>query len=101
MELYILSQYHLVYKNNGFPKVEDIIVISRENTGAGRYLGIKSNNAVICETRVLDADVIVKFSTSDTILGSKVWLKGNYLDHLDIYTFGSNGWDGDEEGWSA
>jgi len=98
LELAILEAYHHVFADRGFPRVEDIEVTDRQNSGAGRFVGLQSAATIMINERTCDVPFHVKMDGIENYLGFVLFLKDGRLDFLEMFTYVGS-WDGEERPW--
>ena len=94
METYILERMYRLHKKIGFPPVVDIKVVSRENTGVGRYTDLLSDAVLQIETGLLgngNYSYLEIEGVSDYV-GVTISIKNRKLEFLEICTIGGNEW---------
>jgi|GEM_PF-1694008 len=100
MEAEILEILHELYAGSGFPCAENIQVISRRNTGAGRYVHL--NSEVTVDLPNGPYDMGGRFISNDQAkdgMMAVVYIDNKKLKYLEISTYGNVSWDGNEDKW--
>ncbi len=98
LEQAILEAYHRAFADRGFPRVESIEVLDRENSGAGRFVGLESSATIAIEERTCDVPFHVQMDGVENYLGFVLFLKDGKLDWLEMFTYVGS-WDGEERPW--
>jgi hypothetical protein len=76
-------------------------VLSREYTGVGSYTTFKLPDASVKEPkRRASLDALIKMPGVPNGMGAVLLLSGNDPECLEVYTYGSDLWDGVHEGFS-
>lgn len=98
LESAVLEAYHREYADRGFPRVDDINVTDRSNSGAGRFTGLDSRARIAIEGRTCDVPFQVKMDGVKNYIGFTLFLKDGALDWLEMFTYVGD-WDGEERPW--
>lgn len=97
----LLGRLHRLYAAKGFPCIEDITVIKRTNTGAGRYTDLESD-AVI---NLPDGHVgngkysYIEMEGQEDFIQFTALIESKKLVQLELSTIGLDEWDGSERAW--
>ncbi len=99
----LFGRYHARYAEAGFPVPTSIRVVSRENTGAGRYTYVDHDGSVEVEDGDLGLGTYSTFLSTCLPAGASFWVyvKAHRIIHLDIAVNGHHAWDGDEGEWAV
>lgn len=99
LEHAILVEYHNAFRRQGFPPPEEVDVLVRENSGAGRFVDLKAPMTSITEHAcVLPHEVVIEMDGVENGLGFMMFVQEGRLDMLELYTFDGS-WDGEERPW--
>lgn len=99
LERAILTKYHEAYARDGFPKPDEIDVLTRENSGAGRFVDLDGPlTSIVTHACGLLEEIIVEMEGVEQGLGFVLFIEEGRLDMLELYTYGDN-WDGEERAW--
>ena len=100
LENAVLSRLHDLHGATGFPPVEMVRVIGREDTPCGRYVDLE------CETRIHPESGYLDLGGSHIRLGAVpdgimavAKIDSGKLTTLEFTTYGGESWDGCEDGW--
>lgn len=100
LECDILRLFFELYKSLGFPDLRDIKVLSRYNTGAGRYVYLAPDALIQCEDQFLDMNgAYIEMEGVKYGLMAVVAVTDRKMENLEIVTYGDCGWDGHERPW--
>jgi len=101
LEAAILRMYYERYKKYNFPSPSEISVLSRVNTGSGRYTHLFSSNEIGVPDGQLHVGSFGQFNMDGLPHGASFWLyiKEHRLDQLEIAVNGDEQWDGTEYNW--
>lgn len=101
LEAELLRLFHERHRDKGFPPPKDIEVTRRENTGFGRFVGLKADVWIKSENRTLfieKYDVLIPTLLNDHLF-AVIFLEDHKMSMLELSTNGEV-WDGNEEGYS-
>ncbi|HZN94516.1 MAG TPA: hypothetical protein VFB81_17500 [Myxococcales bacterium] len=75
-------------------------VVSRDNTGAGRYVYLEDSR----EQRLPDGSYtapgrMIQMEGVGNGLGFVVEVSASRINHIELFTYGNQGWDGVEREW--
>jgi len=100
LEQALLGLFHSLHGHAGFPPPSDVSVVARENTGAGRYVTLRSAAGAAMPDGVYDMGG--KFIETKGIpqgLMAIVWVRHGAPDEIEIAVYGGDHWDGTEREW--
>jgi hypothetical protein len=100
LESALLREFHTLYARQGFPHPEQISLLSRKNTGGGRYVNLSSAGAAIMRDGHLDLGG--KFVEIDGVpngLMAVVLISDGQPNILELTVYGGDHWDGTERKW--
>jgi hypothetical protein len=101
LESALLTEFHVLYQNRGFPHPSKVLVVGRENTGAGRYVKLHTAEPPMSESGYLDLGG--KFISMDGVpygLMAVVDVSDGRPSEIEIAVYGEFDWDGEERSWS-
>lgn len=101
LEVAIIDVFCMQHGDHGFPTPDRVRVIRRENTGAGRYVDVESDNVVKLDDGYVDLGG--KFIQMDGVphgMMAVAQIKDHRLRQIEIAVYGSFSWDGNENSWS-
>ena len=101
LEAALLQVMHEVHGNAGFPRPQDVQVVQRENTGAGRYVDLVTSNAVGPRGRYYDmGGRYIAMPSVPHGLMAVCKVVNERAMQLEIVVYGVAEWDGDESVWA-
>lgn len=101
LESALLTVFHKEYRERGFPSPTEVRVISRENTGAGRYSKLSSTAHISGPDGVLDMNgKYIQMEGLPHGMAAVVSIRRGAIDQLEIAVYGEESWDGVERRWS-
>ncbi len=75
-------------------------VLKRENTGAGRYTYLSDEREQVLPDGMYSAQGrMIALPSVSNGMGFVVDVVSSRINYLEIFTFGNNGWDGNEQEW--
>jgi hypothetical protein len=101
LESALLNEFHTLYAREGFPHPEQVSLLSRENTGGGRYVDLSSPGAAMKRDGYLDLGG--KFIQIDGVpngLMAVVLISDGQPKILELTVYGGDHWDGAERQWA-
>jgi hypothetical protein len=101
LERSLLGIFHQLHGAEGFPSPSEVSVISRENTGGGRYVSLKCADR--CELSDGHYDLGGKYIEMAGIphgMMAVARVAGGHLVEIEIAVYGDYHWDGSEREWS-
>lgn len=100
LESALLSVFHDLYKDRGFPAPESVRVRNRENTGSGRYVDIESADTTQFDDCYLDlGGRFIEMTDVPNGLMAVACIEGHHVRQIEISVFGDDAWDGEERDW--
>ncbi len=101
LETAILNRLHKRYEDYNFPAAKNVHVLSRTNTGAGRF------TSLICNTQVNLPDGLygngdysyIQMDCQGDYLQFTVLLESHKVIQIELSTIGNDDWDGVERNW--
>ena len=101
LEYGTLRVFHEMYGSVGFPAPQDIAVVRRESTGAGRYVELKCDASLTIGDGFLDlGGRYIEMSGVANGLMAVVSVDGGAVTQLEFSVYGNQVWDGQEREWS-
>jgi hypothetical protein len=101
LESRLLTEFHNLHHQRGFPDPRTITVIGRDNTGAGRYVTLQCLDPCEMEDGYLDlGGRFVEMPGVAAGLMAVVRVSGGRPAELEIAVFGEAHWDGEERQWT-
>ncbi|CAN0399016.1 unnamed protein product, partial [Phaeothamnion confervicola] len=100
LEYAILSEYYKAFSAQGFPSPDQIEVLERDNTGAGRFVELRPSIATKLQGSTCDLERLkaVEMDGVPLGLGWVLFMKNGSLECLELFTYGGD-WDGEERPW--
>ena len=97
LESALFREFHVLYSQDGFPPPQEISILKRENTGAGRYLTLSSTRASGLEDGYLDlgGKFIEMQGIPNGMMAVAIIANGS-VTQLEIAVYGGDPWDGSE-----
>ena len=100
LETALLTVFHELYGNIGFPLPDAIRVVGMTNTGGGRYTNLECDGT-IQSSGVLDlGGRFVEMGGVPHGLMAVVRVNDNQLQDLELAVYGGHPWDGEERDWA-
>jgi len=101
LERALFAEFYALYAESGFPSPEDISVLSRENTGGGRYVRVTSSSPTSLADGYYDlgGKFIEMQGLPNGLMAVARVLRGG-LREMEIAVYGGDYWDGVERAWS-
>ncbi len=100
LETAVLDRFHQIYQAKGFPSVESISILRRENTGGGRYVYLQCDAPVPLGDGYIDlGGSFIEMRGLPNGLMAVVLVKGGRLEVLEFTVYGGDFWDGEETEW--
>ena len=101
LETALLSEFHALYGARGFPRATEVEVISRENTGGGRYLGVSAPHTAAIDDGHYDlGGKFIQMQGIPHGMMAIAWVRGGQLREIEITVYGGDSWNGEERAWS-
>jgi hypothetical protein len=101
LEAALVTVFHELYGDRGFPVASSVRVQRRENTGAGRYVDIVADNRVALDDGPVDlGGRYIKMSGVAIGLMAVAHIKNHRVHQIEIAVYGDAPWDGLEGNWS-
>lgn len=95
--LALLSKLH---GDKGFPQPESIRVLSRVNTGSGRFVSLESEVLVGSFSGYLDLEgSFIEMDGIEDGMMAAACIDAGVLSELEFAVYGDSGWDGEERLW--
>jgi hypothetical protein len=101
LESALLNEFHALYGSEGFPRPEQVSLLSRQNTGGGRYVDLSSPSTAMNRDGYLDLGG--KFVEIDGVpngLMAVVLISDGQPKILELTVYGGDHWDGAERRWA-
>jgi hypothetical protein len=101
-EFAVLKVFHSLYGDTcNFPDPNEVSIVERSNTGAGRYVKLESSIQVAMPDGYLDMGgrYIQMEGVPNGLMATVAITKGR-IDVLEIAVYGNTSWDGQEKSWS-
>jgi hypothetical protein len=102
LECDLIGRIHARYKHWGFPDLNQIRLLSRENTGAGRFTYIAHDGELAFEgAGDLSQGDFSQFDMVGLDAGASFWayVENRKVKYLEIVVNGHQQWDGTERSW--
>jgi hypothetical protein len=80
--------------------IEALHVLSREFTGVGSFTKFTCTEPGTSPVQRLGLDALISLPAVPGGLGAVLHMRGNEAECLEVYTFGTEAWDGTLEGFS-
>jgi hypothetical protein len=101
LETALATVFHELYGDKGFPAPNRIRVLRRENTGAGRYVDVDSDDHIALDDGYVDlGGRYIKMSEVPHGLMAVALIKNHRVRQIEIAVYGVFIWDGIERDWS-
>ena len=95
----LLAKCHEAYAGDGFPSPDEINVLTRENSGAGRFVDLDAPlTSMAVHSCGLPNESIVEMEGLKYGIGFVLFIDQGRLDMLELFTFQED-WDGEERTW--
>jgi hypothetical protein len=103
LEQDLFERFHARHAQFGFPAPSDIRVLSRENTGAGRYTHIAHEGELDVPDDELGLGTYSSFAMTNLHFGASFWVvvESRKASYLEIVLNGPGHWDGTEGEWAV
>ena len=100
LEMAILTTFHDLYKDSGFPSPKGVQVRRRENTGSGRYVDLVPVESPLLPEGHLDlGGHFIEMAGVPNGLMAVVRVKDHCVDQIEISVYGDAPWSGEEVKW--
>ena len=101
LELDLLTSFCARYRALGFPQPSQTWVVSRQNTGAGRFTYLDHEGCIQAPDGQLDLGRFSQFDMAGLEAGATFWVevKQAKVVYLEIVVNGDREWDGSEQPW--
>ena len=100
LELALLSAFYELHAAVGFPDPSSVQVISRENTGAGRYVMVNHRAGTLQDGYYDLGGRFIEMAGIPNGLMAVALVRKGKLETLEIAVYGGDGWDGQERQWA-
>lgn len=101
LEFAVVTAFHELYGDRGFPAPVKIRVRRRENTGAGRYVDIDTEDRVDLEDGAVDlGGRFIEMTGVQNGLMAVAHIKNHRVQQIELAVYGVDHWDGVERRWS-
>jgi hypothetical protein len=101
LETAVLRCFHDIYGVRGFPPVEEIEIVKRENTGSGRYLDLRAEAEVDIDDGYIDlGGRYVEMPTVPAAIMAVVQVRKRRIVLLEFTAYEGESWNGTEIGWT-
>jgi hypothetical protein len=91
-------EYYKAFGEEGFAAPDEIEVVRRENSGAGRFVELSAPQPTQLAGRICDLPLLVEMEAIEGGLGVVLFLEDGRPDMLELFTFVGD-WDGEERPW--
>jgi hypothetical protein len=100
LESGVLTLFHDLYKERGFPSPISIHVRRRDNTGSGRYVELHCSKEVDVADEYLDlGGRYIEMKSLPNGMMAVVQIKNHRIHVLEFTVYGGDSWDGSEADW--
>ena len=94
----VLSQ-HLKNVTRIDTALDDLMVASRDVTGAGTYIQFEPNQIQLFSPDQspqlsFDGEILIPYGSSEILLGCVLDIDAGQLNYLELFTYGDEAWDG-------
>lgn len=101
MEHALLAAFHQLYGNVGFPTPNEVRVLRRENTGAGRYVDVEAEQRIELDDGFVDlGGQYIEMEGVPNGLMAVARISGHRIHQVEIAVYGDDAWDGEERRWA-
>jgi len=103
LEKSLLGILHQLRGAKGFPMPSEVLVVSRENTGAERYVSLKrADRYEMADGHYNLGGKCIEIEMEDIPHGlmAVARVAGSHLVEIEIAAYGGYDWDGSERQWS-
>jgi hypothetical protein len=101
LESALLNLFHELHANVGFPPPSDIAIVSRENTGGGRYVALRvARNTEIPDGYYDMGGRLIEMPGIPNGLMAVARVTDGVLAEIEIAVYGGDHWDGSEQEWT-
>jgi hypothetical protein len=101
LESAVLTLFHELYGDRGFPSPVSIQVRRRDNTGAGRYVELECPGQMDIADGYLDlAGRYIEMKSLPNGMMAVVQIKNHRIHVLEFTVYGGDSWDGTEADWA-
>ena len=101
LESALLDEFHLLYAEDGFPHPQQIALMSRDNTGAGRYVELSASGATMKRNGYLDlGGKYIEIEGVPNGMMAVVLITEGQPQILELTVYGGDNWDGIERRWA-
>jgi hypothetical protein len=101
LESALLSEFHTLYAKVGFPHPQQVRVLSRDNTGSGRYVELSSPGATLQRDGYFDlGGKFIEMEGVPNGMMAVVLIVQGQPKTLELTVHGEDGWDGTEHQWA-
>jgi hypothetical protein len=101
LESELLALFYELYGHQGFPPPQEIRVLSRENTGGGRYVELECRDDVKLHDVYLDmGGRYISMKSLPSGMMAVVQIKNHKVSLLELAVYGGDHWDGTEKDWA-
>src|ERR1700758_790446 len=100
LESALLAEFHALYAQDGFPHPAQIALLSRDNTGAGRYVRLSSPDSPLKRDGYFDlGGKFIDIEGVPNGMMAVVLVTDGQLKTLELAVYGEDNWDGIERRW--
>ena len=101
LESALLDTFHALYAKDGFPHPKQILLMSRNNTGAGRYVELSASGSEMKRDGYLDlGGKFIEIEGVPNGMMAVVLVASGTPQILELTVYGGDGWDGTERTWA-
>lgn len=100
LESALLRRWSELHREQGFPSPDQVQVTSRDDTGAGRYVGLRCAQRVQLPNGYHDVQALIEMEGIDHGMLAQLLVEDERLIEIEIATYGDVTWDGEEREWS-
>jgi hypothetical protein len=101
LEAALLREFHHLYSFKGFPDPASIFIAGRSNTGAGRYVELRTLAAPMPDSGYLDlGGKFIEMEGVSTGMMAVILVRDGKPVEIEIAVYGNAPWDGEEREWS-
>lgn len=102
LESALLSEFHTLYAEEGFPRPKDIAILSRDNTGGGCYVALSSPGAAMTRDGYIDlGGKYIAIEGVPNGMMAVVLIREGRPTILELTVYGGQHWDGVERPWAV
>jgi hypothetical protein len=101
LEKALLGAFAARFARQGFPQTDDFEVVSRNDTGAGRFTYLKHVGRADLPSGQIGLGTFSQVDMDGLDCGASFWVEvaSGQIDHLEIVVNGAQPWSGVETAW--